>query len=153
MPFLNTKNLGAITWDPASEIEFPSGLPGFEERRRFVAVHFTHTDPVMFLQCVDDAALCFMTLPVRAVKPDYRLLVSAEDLELVGLPADLQPRIGEDVNCMAVLSVRETGCTANLLAPVIVNLKNLKAVQAVALEGDYSHQHPLPAAEVTAVCS
>jgi len=152
MLFLNTKNLGAITWEQASEIEFPCGLPGFEDRRRFVAVHFTHTDPVMFLQSVDDPALCFITLPVRAVKSDYRLTASEEDLALVGLPANRQPRIGEEVNCLAVLSVRETGCTANLLAPVIINLKNLKAVQAVAQEGGYSHQHPLPSEGVAAAC-
>ena len=152
MPSLNTKNLGAIAWDQQSEIVFPSGLPGFEDRRRFVAVHFSHTDPVLFLQSVDDAALCFITLPVRAVQPDYRLAIGEEDLQAVGLPTDRQPRIGEDVNCMAVLSVRETGCTANLLAPVIVNLKNLKAVQAVAQEGGYSHQHPLPTGEMAAAC-
>jgi len=152
MPFLNSKNLGAITWDRASEVEFPCGLPGFEDRHRFVAVHFTHTDPVMFLQSVDDTALCFITLPVRAVQFDYRLVVSEEDLELVGLPKDRQPRIGEDVNCLAVLSLGEAGGTANLLAPVIINLKNLKAVQAVAQEGGYSHQHPLPSGEMAVAC-
>jgi flagellar assembly factor FliW len=152
MPFLNTKNLGAISWEPASEIEFPCGLPGFEDCRRFVAVHFGHTDPLIFLQSVEDAALCFITLPVRAVEPDYRLAVGEEDLGLVGLPADRSPRIGEDVHCLAVLSVRETGTTANLLAPVIINLKNLKAVQAVAQEGGYSHQHPLPTEEMAVAC-
>ncbi|HMD70693.1 MAG TPA: flagellar assembly protein FliW [Bryobacteraceae bacterium] len=152
MPSLNTKNLGAISWEPASEIEFPCGLPGFEDRRRFVAVHFGHTDPLIFLQSVDDAALCFITLPIRAVEPDYRLSVREEDLALVGLPTDRTPHIGEDVHCLAVLSIRETGTTANLLAPVIVNLKNLKAVQAVAQEGGYSHQHPLPTEEMAAAC-
>ena len=152
MPSLNTKNLGAISWEPASEIEFPCGLPGFEDRRRFVAVHFGHTDPLIFLQSVEDAALCFITLPVRAVEPDYRLSVREEDLGLVGLPTERAPRIGEDVHCLAVLSIRETGTTANLLAPVIVNLKNLKAVQAVAQEGGHSHQHPLWKEEMAAAC-
>ena len=152
MPFLNTKNLGAITWEPASEIFFPCGLPGFEDRQRFVAVHFGHTDPLIFLQSVEDPALCFITVPVRAVEPDYRLSAAEEDLALVGLPTDRPPRIGEDVHCLAVLSVRETGTTANLLAPVIVNLKNLKAVQAVAQEGGYSHRHPLQAEEMAAAC-
>ena len=152
MPLLNTKNLGAISWEPESEIEFPCGLPGFEDRRRFVAVHFGHTDPLIFLQSVEDAALCLITLPVRVVDAGYRLTVSEEDLGLVGLPTDRPQRIGEDVHCMAVLSLRESGTTANLLAPVIVNLKNLKAVQAVAQEGGYSHQHPLPAGEMAAAC-
>ena len=144
--------MGAISWEPAAEIEFPCGLPGFEDRRRFIAVHFGHTDPLIFLQSVEDPALCFITLPVRAVDANYRLSVGEEDLRLVGLPADRAPRIGEDVHCLTVLSLREAGPTANLLAPVIVNLKNLKAVQAVAQEGNYSHQHPLEAQEMAAAC-
>jgi flagellar assembly factor FliW len=154
MPFLETKNLGAISWERESEIEFPCGLPGFEECRRFLAVHFGHTDPLIFLQSLEDADLCFITSPMRAVFPEYRLAVSEEDLRALELPTDRQPRIGEDIHCLAVLSVWETGTTANLLAPVLINLKNLKAVQAVAQEGGYSHQHVLMAMEEqAAACS
>jgi flagellar assembly factor FliW len=53
------------------------------------------------------------------------------------------PRIGEDVLCLAVLSMRESGPTANLLAPVVVDLISHRAVQAVAPESDYSYQHAL----------
>ena len=155
MPLLNTKNLGTISWEPGSEIEFPRGLPGFEQLRRFVAVHFCHTDPLIFLQSLEDAALCFITLPVRAVDADYRVAVSNEDLRLVGLRAGRQPHIGKEIHCLAVLSLRKAGATANLLAPVVINLKNLKAVQAVAQAGGYSHQHVLPAEEeaLAAACS
>jgi flagellar assembly factor FliW len=47
------------------------------------------------------------------------------------------------VLCLAVLSIRETGPTANLLAPVVINPKACRAVQAVAEGGGYSHQHAL----------
>jgi flagellar assembly factor FliW len=153
MPSLDTKHLGRISWEPGSEIDFPRGLPGFEDRQRFVAVHFGHTDPLIFLQSLEDSALCFTTLPVRAVEPDYRLSIGDEDLVLMGLPKNRQPRIGEDVHCLAVLSFKEAAMTANLLAPVAINLKNLKAVQAVAQEGGYSHQHVLLAEEKAAACS
>jgi flagellar assembly factor FliW len=66
-----------------------------------------------------------------------------QDLEALGLPAGANPRIGQDVLCLAVLCLRETGTTANLLAPVVVNLKNYRAVQAVSPESKYSHRHPL----------
>jgi flagellar assembly factor FliW len=153
MQYLDTKNLGAISWEPQSEIEFPRGVPGFEAYRRFVAVHFGHTDPLIFVQSLEDAALCFVTMPVRAVDPDYRLSVSREDLGLVGLRWERQPRIGEEIHCLAVLSFKETGTTANLLAPIVINLKNLKAVQAVAQEGGYSHRHVLIEEEKAAACS
>jgi flagellar assembly factor FliW len=91
-------------------------------------------------------------LPVLVVDPRYRLEVNAEDLALVGLAAARQPRIGEEVLCLAVVAVRESGPTANLLAPIVVNLANRKAVQAVAPQSGYSHQQAL-VSEEAAVCS
>jgi flagellar assembly factor FliW len=152
MPVLKTKHFGRIPCEPESELEFPCGLPGFEDRRRFVAVRFQESDPLIFLQSVEDPGLCFITLPVLAVDPQYHLRVSSEDLGYLGMPAARQPQIGKDVLCLAVLSIRESGPTANLLAPVVINLRNRKAVQAVAPESDYSHQHALLPQEA-AVCS
>ena len=152
MPVMETKNFGKISFEPESELEFPSGLPGFESRRRFVAITFVESEPLVYLQNLEDPDLCFLTMPILSVDPHYKLRVSGEDLRHLGLSQSRQPRIGEDVLCLTVISVRETGPTANLLAPVVVNLSNRKAVQAVAPESDYSHQHVLMPEE-TAVCS
>ena len=152
MPVVQTSNFGTISYDCEAVIEFPQGLPGFDDRRRFVALQFPDTAPLTFLQSLEVPELCFITMPVLAVDPHYRLKVAGEDLALVGLPAQSQPRIGEEVLCLTVLSLDEAGPTANLLAPLVVNLRNLKGVQAVAGESGYSHQHAL-VIEEAAVCS
>jgi flagellar assembly factor FliW len=128
---------------PEWAIEFPSGLPGFEARRRFAAIKFEESAPLIFLQSLEDPALCFITLPVLAVDPQYKLAVSGEDLGQLGLAPGKQPRIGTDVLCLTVIAIRESGPTANLLAPIVVNLRTLMAVQAVAAESEYSLQHVL----------
>ena len=87
-----------------------------------------------------------------AADPEYRLRVREEDLAAIGLAPARQPVIGEDVLCLAVLSLRESGPTANLLAPVLVNLKTRRAVQALSLEADYSLQFALMPQEAP-VCS
>jgi len=143
MPFTETTNFGTIFFAPESVFEFPRGLPGFEERVRFVPVQNPETAPILFLQSLEEPSLCFTTLPILVVDPRYRLHIMEQDLEVLGLPVNHEPRIGEDVLCLAVLSIRKTGTTANLLAPVVVNLKNYKAVQAVSPESCYSHQHLL----------
>lgn len=152
MPVIETKNFGKISFEPESELEFPGGLPGFDSRTRFVAVAFTESEPLVYLQSLEDPGLCFITMPILAVDPDYKLKVSGADLDQLGLIQARQPRIGEDVLCLTVLSVCETGPTANLLAPIVVNLHNCKAVQAVAPESDYSHQFALMPEEAS-VCS
>ena len=152
MPALDTTNFGTITFTAESVFDFPQGVPGFENRRQFVPVQNPQTAPILFLQSVEDASLCFTTIPVMVLDPRYRLRMVEPDLEVIGCPAGRQPRIGDDVLCLAVLAIRESGPTANLLAPVVVNVRNLKAVQAVALESGYSHQHVL-APQEEAVCS
>jgi flagellar assembly factor FliW len=149
---METKNFGKLSFEAESELDFPAGLPGFENRKKFVAVTFVESDPLVYLQSLDDPALCFITMPILAADPCYKLRVNGEDLEQLGLPQSRQPRIGDDVLCLTVVSVRETGPTANLLAPIVVNLRNRKAVQAVSPESDYSHQHALMPEEAS-VCS
>ena len=150
MPETETTNFGTISFARESVFEFPHGLPGFEERRKFLPVQNPLTAPILFLQSLEDPALCFTTLPIWVVDPHYRLHVTEQDLETLGFPANRQPRIGDEVMCLAVLAIRKTGTTANLLAPVVVNLETYKAVQAVSPETGYSHQHPLFPQEATA---
>lgn len=151
MAVVETKHFGPLEYDEASALEFPRGLPGFESSRRFLPLHQAENAPLIFLQSLETPSLCFVTVPVFVVDPGYRLQVSAEDLGLIGLPP-AAPRIGADVLCLAVLSLREDGPTANLLAPVVANLANRKCVQAVAADSGYSHRQPLCAGEAVA-CS
>src|SRR5215469_10442622 len=104
MPLFDTKNFGTITYEPNSIIEFPHGLPGFELRRQFVALTYPHTEPLVFLQSLEDAGLCFVTLPARAIEQQYRLEVSEEDLKAMDLPTRRQPLIGDEVACLAILT-------------------------------------------------
>jgi len=113
---------------------------------------FRTPPPWSFLQSLEIPGLCFITMPVLAVDPQYRLEMSGEDLGQLELPSNPQPIIGKQILCLTVLSIGEGGPTANLLAPVVVNLVNLKAVQAVAPDSGYSHQHVMVPEEAL-VCS
>jgi flagellar assembly factor FliW len=152
MPVQETQRFGRIAYEPESEIVFSAGLPGFEDRHRFLAVQLPETHPLVFLQSLEDPGLCFVTLPVLAIEPEYRLRLSSEDLERLGFPGGRQPHIGQEVLCLAVLSIRSSGPTANLLAPVVVHLQSLQAVQAVMGDSGYSHRHALSLQEA-ASCS
>ena len=139
-PVIRTKYCGELPLEENTRIEFPWGLPGFEQRRWFVAIRVPRTDPLVFLQSLEDAELCFVTLAARNAKPGYRLRLSEDDLRRLTLPVSRQPRIGREVQCLAVLAVREGGTTANLLAPVVINPRSMKAMQAVNSGAEYSHQ-------------
>jgi len=149
-----TKSHGEIEYSEDAVMHFSEGLFGFESETRFLPIEVPALHPILFLQSVQRPGLCFITMPILVIDPAYRLAVSPYDLELAGLPAGRLPVIGEDVLCLAILTLHKDGpTTANLIAPLVINLHNRKAVQALAVEGEYSHQHVFPAPAPEAVCS
>jgi len=147
-----TRYFGTLEYHDDAVLEFPAGLPAFEHERRFLAVQQPFNAPLVFLQSLADPKLCFVTLPVQAICAGYGLSIAPEDLEILGLPDGQQPVIGRDVLCLAILSFVENALpTANLLAPVVVNLQTRIARQTIQTDTRYSHRERLPWRE--AVCS
>lgn len=154
MPNCFTKYQGEIAYSDEAVLTFASGPFGFEAENRFVLIELPAARPIAFLQSLISSTLCFVTLPVHVVDSGYELKLTAEDLAVLELPAERQPRIGEDVLCLALITVqKDRPTTANLLAPIVVNLRNRKALQVIVADGDYSHQHIFLQPEKDAVCS
>jgi flagellar assembly factor FliW len=128
-------------------LEFPHGLPAFEHERAFVAINQPHTQPLVYLQSLATPSLCFIALPVHLIDSDYRLEISDEDAETLGLPSAAAAVPGASVLCLALVSIRESGVTANLMAPLVTSLATRRSVQAISASGRYSHQHVVEAAE------
>jgi flagellar assembly factor FliW len=125
-------------------IDFAEGVPGFESERRFVVVQQPGQHPLVFLQSLQSPGLCFPALPVRVVEPGYLPQISAADLELIGFVS--QPTLGEDAVVLTLIAMHQKDPTANLLAPVVINLKTRAAAQCVDPDMRYSHRHPLTSA-------
>ncbi len=154
MPTFLSRHFGPVEYQDDAVFEFPGGLPGLEQEKRFLAVEHAASKPIVFLQSLSRPELCFITLPVLAAKPDYELAVSPEDLRALGLAEYRQPSIGAEVICLAIVSVSENGPpTANLLAPVVINIHSRRGLQAIQDSSFYSHQHPLMAAQPEEACS
>jgi flagellar assembly factor FliW len=143
MPNVSTRHFGVISCHEDAILEFPEGLPAFESARQFVVIEEASVSPGVFLQSLDDTQLCFVMLPVLAVCPGYQIEIPAEDLLTLGLAAE-QPSIGSDVACFVIVSAAEN-CppTANLLAPIVMNLAKRRGAQVIRLDTAYSHRHSL----------
>lgn len=150
MPECKTRYFGTITFDEPAVIAFPAGLPGFAHCRRFLPLEEPSHKPLIFLQSLEQPQLCFLTLPISAVDPAYRLKMNAEDLAIIGFKQ--QPALGDEIPCWAIIAVGEDSVpTVNMLAPIVVNPATGLAVQAVRDDSVYSCRHPLaPVGEVSA---
>jgi flagellar assembly factor FliW len=90
---------------------------------------------------LETPGLCFPALPVRVVEPAYQPLLADRDLELLGF--DKQPEIGTDAAIFAFIAIHKDDPTANLLAPVVVNLRTRAAAQCIDAEMRYAHRYSL----------
>jgi flagellar assembly factor FliW len=145
MATIETQQFGTVEYTEDAIFEFPTGLPGFESQRRFLCMERPALRPLVFLQSLENPALCFITLPARSVDPDYELSVSLEDLQVLG-PTE-SPTIGDSLACLAIVCLgQDQPATANLLGPVVLNKETRRGVQSIRDDTRYSAHHSIPSA-------
>jgi flagellar assembly factor FliW len=127
--------LGDVESDPQCELLFPAGLPGFEDQRRMVPLEIPAQRPLVYLQSVERAEICFVALPVYVIDPEFQLLISDEDRSILDLPEGCDPVIGADVLCLALLMRSGRSVQANTNASIVINLHNRRGVQCVPADG------------------
>jgi flagellar assembly factor FliW len=153
MPSTETKYFGTMVYREESVFEFPWGLPAFEHEKHFVLIESPEHAPLVFLQSLADPGLCFLAFPILVVDRDYQLGIAPEDLAALELDTDRQPELGADVLVLALLSLHDGfSATANLMAPIVINLGTRRALQAIRCDSLYSYEHSLapPSAQAPA---
>ena len=134
---INTERFGEVAFREEDTLIFPRGLPAFEDKHRWIIVG-NEDNAVKWLQCAEDGALALPVTTPDAVRPDYNARIPEDELTLVGStdPSDLA--------LLIVVSIPEAApwnMTANLRAPILLNLKTHKAVQVIALNEEYPIRH------------
>jgi flagellar assembly factor FliW len=106
-------------------IEFAVPIPGFPAYRKFALVRLDDAGLLYALTSVDDSDLRFLVVPPAPFFPDYAPEVDDETLELLGKPD------ADQLLLLLVVTAGEAQTTANLLAPIILDQGNLRAVQVI----------------------
>jgi flagellar assembly factor FliW len=109
-------------------IEMPAGLPGFPDARRFVLVEWGEAgSPFSLLRSIDHADLEFLVAAPVVLFPDYEVELDDAAVDLLALTR------AEDALVLVLITVtdRAEDATANLLAPIVVNLVTMAATQVV----------------------
>jgi flagellar assembly factor FliW len=148
-----TKFLGDVEYTPDAVFTFPAGIPGFDSHQEYLFLNIPEIAPLMFLQSVTCRNLCFVLLPILTVAPDYQLNLSTDELRELGLPEQRRPVLGHDVLCAALISVGNKEVPyANLMAPLVVNLKTRIGLQVIHPDSGYSLRHPITLEELAVAC-
>ncbi|MDR2092703.1 MAG: flagellar assembly protein FliW [Azoarcus sp.] len=128
---IDSPALGAIEVSDDKIIEFPAGLPGFENSRRFVLLHEEGGGgKVLLLQSVDDASLAFSLTGPEQIGITYEFPLTDEEVAFLRLarPEDAAVAVIVRKNADAPA---EAGLHANFMAPLVINIRQHRGLQKV----------------------
>lgn len=122
---INTR-FGTQEIDPASVIDFPSGLPGFEDCRTFTLLHEDGKQSIFYLQSVDDPEVQLPVLNPDACQVSYQCLLDDDEAAI------LQIEDPDDVAILVTVAnggVKDNGIHANFMGPIILNTRKRIGLQ------------------------
>jgi flagellar assembly factor FliW len=128
--------------DPDTDIpmlDMVHPLAGFPEMRRFALARLDDTGLVCNLRSIDDPELSFVVVPSGPFFNDYSPEINDQVL------AELGVEDPDELIALLVVTIGETSdtATANLLAPVLVNLRTRRAGQYLLDDVDLPMRAPL----------
>lgn len=132
-------HFGAFELNAEDIVTFPTGLPGFENVRRFVILSAEAMAPLQCLQAVDSPSPSFLVIDPRLVLEGYRTRLNQSDLVRLGVTDDAT------LVWLALVTVVTEGTFVNLRAPVVINPERMLGFQLVPSDSLYPLRHPLGA--------
>lgn len=131
-----TKFFGEVELADEKVLDFPNGLIGFENCKKFAIMYDEENKGatrISWLQSLDEPLLALPVIDPLAIVEEYIPVIEDELLASLGNPAD------EDLLFLLAMTVPSdmTKVTANMKAPIIINASTKKGVQLIVENEDY----------------
>jgi len=124
--------LGEQVIDPNSIINFPNGIPGFEDQTRFKLFHQENNPIIFWLQSLDDELLTFSVASPALFNINYNLTLSDKEEQILALDN------AEDIIVLILLhkdedsqSPQQPTIKGSIKAPLIINSAKRIGLQKV----------------------
>lgn len=136
---VQTGRFGQIEVSSDEIIQIPSGILGFPDEQNFCLVDPADDTLIIWLQSLKNPHLAFPVLEPKIFKPAYIVRLSAAELR------ELQLQSIKDASVFTILTLPQdlTQMTANLKAPLVINIKQKIAKQVVLQENDQPIKFPM----------
>ena len=136
---VNTARFGQLEINEEEIINFPHGLPGFLEMKKFIYLEHQPGSPFRFMQSLDNPDLTFVVGDPFFFFPIYEFDLPSELITSLQLES---PKEAE-VWTLVVIPENPKEMTANLQGPIIVNRQARLGQQLILQEDRYTTRHLL----------
>jgi len=128
---IDTRLFGEIEIDEESIIYFKEGIPGFEDYSKFVILDIEEGS-MKCLQSIENKALCLILINSFDYFKDYQINLSDNEIDKLKISKE------EDVLIFNVLNIKDDKITANMVAPIVINVINNLGMQIILQDSNYS---------------
>ena len=136
---MQTSRFGQVQFQEDDVLNFPEGILGFGELKRFVLVDDPTDEIFAWLQACDEATIAFPVLEPELFTESYKVNLSRTDMESIKIKNDDKFRL------FSIVTIPDdpTKMTANLKAPVVVNVAQRLARQCVLQDNNLAIREPI----------
>jgi len=145
MMTIQTSRFGELEVSEDTFLTFPTGLVGFPAVQEFVVLDVAEDCQYQWFQAIKEPDLALVIIDVHLLDPEFKAEVSDEGL------AELEITQTDPILIMAVVTVpsgEPEHATANLRAPLVVNLRTRKGKQLILHESIPLRFHLMPEKDV-----
>lgn len=136
---IHTSRFGLVSITSDDVIQFPEGLLGFNELHRFVLLDDPSDEIFAWLQSCDEPGIAFPLLEPELFTNNYSVSLTKHDMEVLGLEKK------EGIRSFAIITIPQdpTQMTANLKAPIVINVAKRLARQCVLQDNSLAIREPI----------
>ncbi|MEI0478194.1 flagellar assembly protein FliW [Brachyspira pulli] len=140
MPEIESRILGKIEVSDDSLYHLNGTILAFEDYDEFYLVNMDEEGTFKILQSKDNKNVCFILIDPFLVFKNYEPDVHDDDIKYLGIENK------EDLYLLTIVSIPNNDLktmSANLVAPVVFNIKNHKAKQCTVSGDKYTTRHSI----------
>lgn len=136
---LKTKYHGVRHYDEKDVIIFKNGIPGLENLKRYIIFPAEENKLFYILQSVEDLSIGLVLVSPFNIMKDYEFKLDGDKVKELGINDSKDVLVLNTVT----LSSKIENITANLKAPLIININKKIGEQIILDNSDYPIKYPL----------
>ncbi|EHN13920.1 flagellar assembly protein FliW [Clostridium sporogenes] len=136
---LNTKYHGCIEYEEKDVIYFQKGIPGFEELKKFIIFPVKDNDVFSVFHSIEKEDMGIIVTSPFNIEKEYEIQLEEEQI------ANLKLQDEKDTLVLNTVTLNSdiNKITANLRAPIVINIKEKIGEQIIINSDKYKVKHPL----------
>ncbi len=136
---IQTSRFGSVQITKEDLIQFPEGLLGFNDLNNFVLLDDPNDEIFAWLQSCEEPGIAFPVLEPELFTDAYNVKFNKHDLASLGASAE------SSIRSFSIITIPEdpTQMTANLKAPVVINIQKRLGRQCVLQDSHLNIREPI----------